>query len=145
QHVAGEVYFQVRRFSGAEVAGGVEGVGLRVHPALLVERPARNVALGAADPLEGGVALEHGALDLRISRGHWAGDLKRCLPNCDRGDISTRQLVLESVAVRIGIQAKTLSGLDFVMMVECGVGEFPKRDYVCGLVPGPDDKSRRIV
>src|ERR1700752_1262059 len=60
QDIARKIDLQITRFAATQIAWRIEWIGLRVDPALFVERQAGNVTRGAADPFESAFAEQDG-------------------------------------------------------------------------------------
>ena len=64
-------------------------------------------------------------LDRRIVGDDATGNGQRGLEHGNRGQIGDRQLVGDSIAVRVGVEPETFLGLHAVVMVEGVVAELP--------------------
>src|SRR5439155_14097488 len=101
----------------------------------------RDMAGRAADLVELPFPQKDHSFDLRITWDHTTRHLERGLPDAYRRHVGSRELVLETIAIRIRIKPETLRGLDAVMLIERVVGELANRNHIARLMPGPDDKA----
>ena len=81
------------------------------------------MAARAADFTELPLSVGYGRSHHRVTSNHAARNRQGRLEERDGGDVRPRQLIDNSVAVRVNVNAEPLLRLDAVMLVESVVGE----------------------